>query len=208
MRLPISACMTIETALNGLLALNEEARIALEPIEGKVVALHIQGVSLTLCFRVLNGRIDVMGAYDGEVDATISGTPFALASLRHAKDAVMTGSVTITGDTRAARHFSTFTQQLGPDWEELLSQVTGDIVAGQIGQGVRVLGAWAERSLQALKRDVSEYLQEEVDVLAPMGEPARFSDDVDTLRSDVDRLAARIERLSTRLDERVTASKD
>ena len=44
-----------------------------------------------------------------------------------------------------------------------------------------------------MKRNTSEYLQEEVEMLAPNTEVKRFCSDVDEVREQLDRLTARID---------------
>ena len=81
------------------------------------------------------------------------------------------------------------------DWEEQLSQLTGDVIARQVGNLARRSGQFISDSRHTLEQDVSEYLQEEARLLPTRSEVDDFLHDVDELRSDVDRLNARIERL-------------
>ena len=91
-------------------------------------------------------------------------------------------------------------EKLEIDWEEHLSRLTGDIIAHQIGNTVRGLFRWGERSAEHLGQDAADYLQEETDILPVPWEVEGFIEEVDTLRSDIDRLEARVKRLQRMLE--------
>jgi len=196
--LPQIVIASFETAFNHYIALDPDAMPRLEDMEGKIIAIEITGINETLyLFPGMDG-IMVMSDFDGEADTTLSGSPMSLARLSVSKNAMpvlFSGDVKISGDTRLGHQFKKVLAGLNIDWEEQLSRVTGDMIAHQLGNGVRDFTNWFKRSTQSINLDMGEYFQEESQVLPSRAEVDRFISNVDSLRSAVDRLQARIDRL-------------
>ena len=201
MSLPQLVIASFETAFNQYIALDPDAMFRFEDMEGKVIAIEITGLNETLyLFPGMDG-IMVMSDFDGDADTTLSGTPMALARLSLQKNAMpvlFSGDVRISGDTRLGHQFKKILASLNIDWEEQLSRVTGDMLAHQIGNGIRGVSGWLNRSKQSLELDVGEYLQEETQILPARAEVDRFIRNVDQLRAGLDRLQARLDRLKNR----------
>jgi len=187
----------LETALNLYLKQDPLALQRCEKLDGKVIAVDITDLGLSLYF--LPGRTGVLvaGNYEGEVDTRLRGTVpgFARLTLGSREDALFKGAVEIQGDTDTGHRFQSVLAGVDWDWEEHLSRLTGDLVAHQAGILVRKAQHFFRDSRATLQQDLSEYLQEEARLLPTAIEVRYFLDDVDQLRTDVDRLAARVERL-------------
>ena len=80
----------------------------------------------------------------------------------------------------------------GPDPEEELSTVIGDVAAHGVGEFVRGLGAWGRQAGLTMEQNVGEYLQEERQAVPGRHEVDTFRKDVNTLRDDVARFEARL----------------
>ena len=189
---------SIETALNRYISLDPEALSRFTPLEGKIIAVEIIGLNQTLCLFPSTDGFLVLSDFDGEADATISGTPVALIKLGLAddpKDLLFSGEVTLSGDTRLANQFSRLLSQLDIDWEELLAQNVGDIAAHKVGNVLRSVNHWFKRSTGSVSLDAGEYLQEEVHLSPSNAELRKYIRQVDEVREGVDRLAANIELL-------------
>lgn len=195
MQLPLPAVLAIEAAFNAVLALDENARARLPGLQGKIIALEIQGLALSVYLLVHAEKVEVMRFFDGEVDATIRGTPLSMASLGASNRALFSGEVHIGGDIETGRQFKRLLDTLEIDWEEQLSRFTGDLAAHQIGNAARGVHGWLERTAQAFSADLGEYLREESRLTPTLGECEHFYRDVDTLRADADRFEARLQRL-------------
>lgn len=200
--LSVAALASMEQALNAALALDPKTGERLGRLEDKVVAIEIRGTGLRLFLQPRDGGLRLMGHYDGEVDTTLLGAPFAMLRMGTGRtgEGMFKGGVEIDGDVELGTQFQRLFEKLDIDWEEHISRLTGDIVAHQLGNTVRNLLAWGERSADHLGEDIADYLQEERDVLPLDWEAKEFIDDVDTLRSDVDRLEARVKRLQRMLE--------
>ena len=195
---------SVEQAINALLALDPVASGRLAGLHGRVVRIHLSGIDLDI--NVVpghDGRVQLLGSIEGEPDATLSGSPLDLMRANdkekgHAQ--LFAGNVRIDGDSAIAQGFSEALGGLDIDWEEQLSRLTGDVVAHEIGRGVRAAQREGDRIGHSMRDNLSEYLTEEARLLPHRYEVGEFLAEVDTLRDDVDRLAARIALLEKRDD--------
>ncbi|MFO7593756.1 MAG: SCP2 sterol-binding domain-containing protein [Pseudomonadota bacterium] len=198
----VAALAALEQALNAALALDPKTGERLRRMEGKVIALELSGIGLTLYLQPADGGLRLMGHFDGQVDATLRGAPLSMLRMSGGRtgEGMFRGGVEIDGDVEPATRFQRILEKLDIDWEEHLSRLTGDIVAHQIGNAVRGLFRWGQRSGEHLGDDLADYLQEEQEVLPVGWEVDEFIEHVDTLRSDVDRIEARVKRLQRLLE--------
>lgn len=199
--LPMPLAIAVEKALNALIARDPESQRRLAAMNGKVIELKLEGLDLAAYYFCHDDNIEVRGRHDGEVDATISGKPFSMASMAFSRQALFDGEVRMLGDVALAKQFHRLLDQIDVDWEEELSNVVGDIAAHQLGSLARNAASWFERTADSLRRDTSEYLQEEVTHLPPRVEVDAYLDGIDQLREGVDRLEARLALLERRAAE-------
>lgn len=196
----------METAINQVLALDPETRERMHSLQGKVIAIELQGLNVCLYLIPKEQGLNVFGHFEGEADTVLRGTPVAMAKMglaREAGDVLFAGDVEISGNVELGQQFRDLIDNLDIDWEEHLSHLTGDMVAHQVGNLVRGMVEWGKASARTLSQDAAEYFQEESRDLPASGEVEYFLSDVDALRSDVDRLDARVSRLEQRLQERL-----
>ncbi|MBI3774144.1 MAG: SCP2 sterol-binding domain-containing protein [Gammaproteobacteria bacterium] len=165
---------TFQSAINAALRLDPYTVQRLGGLAGKVVAVELRGVNLTLFLALQTDRIEVRGEHAGAVDARLSGTPLAFARLG-----------------------------LDIDWEEHLSRFTGDVIAHQVGNAARSSQRWAQQSGAALLQDAGEYLKYERELLPDRAQVETFMQHVDVLRDDVERLEARVQRLQKPINNKM-----
>lgn len=200
----------IETAINSILALDPATLDALARFQGKVIAMELEAKAKTplMTLYLLPGKsgVIVLSQYAGEADTTLAGTPLALAKMSlaskvggpDASDVLFSGEVNIRGDIELGQSFKRVLDKMEIDWEEHLSQITGDIVAYNVGNSLRQFGSWWKQSATTLAQDAAEFLQQE-DARLPLDtEMQEFTQAVDTIRDDVERLQARIQRLTSK----------
>ena len=187
----------LESALDLYLQQDPEALRRCGGMEGKVIALDITGLGVSLYFLPGPDGIQVVGHFEGQADTRLRGSPlgFARMALGSRDDTLFEGAVEIQGDTETGQQLQDILVSAEWDWEEQLSRLTGDVVAHQIGTLARRARHFLGSSRGTLERDISEYLQEESLLLPCRIEIERFLDEVDCLRADLDRLSARVERL-------------
>lgn len=187
----------LETALNKTLALDPDTLQRLQTLSGKVIAMELRGLELTLYMLPDAEGIQLMSHFDNTPDTTLSGAPFALLRMANSKpgEGLFTGDVEIRGDVELGQRFQRILNGLDIDWEEHLSHLSGDIVAHQTGSLIRELKAWGTQAADSLNLDITEYLQQETHALPTKTEVEDFLTEVDDLRMSADRLQARVHRL-------------
>lgn len=199
--LPVALEGALEAALNAALALDPHTTERLTRLQGRVIGIELRNTPLSFYVTPTAEGLRVSGRFAGEPDTLLKGSLAGFAAMGSGKagGGMFSGEVTIHGDVELGQHFKAILDRLEIDWEEHLSHLTGDLIAHQLGSGLRSLSGWLKRSGGFLGEDLRDYLQEESRVLAHPIEVNDFLGAVDTLRADTDRLAARIELLRQRL---------
>ena len=192
MQLPIPLAFAIKQGIATVLRLDPHTKQSLSAIDGKVIRVDVSSPALVFHLIIVDQSVDVEGNFDAEPDTTISGSASDLISLRNENDALYSGAVKISGDMAVGEQLRTILTNIDIDIEAIVAPVTGDMVAHQIGRIGNSLGAWFSDTEASLKRNTSEYLQEESQIIAPTSEVQRFSTEVDELRELTDRLDARV----------------
>ena len=202
MSVPALVLAGLEITLNRYLALDPETLSRLAGMTGKLIAVELRGVGITLYMAPHSGGIQLLREFDGSADAVISGTPMALArvGIGEERSLLFAGEVEIRGDVTLGQRFESVLRELDIDWEEQLSHLVGDAAAHQVGNLVRDALQWGAKSVDTFGRDLTEYLQEESRQLPQRDEVNKFLAAVDVLRNDVERLEARVKRLRARID--------
>ncbi len=197
MSTPALLSAALESAFDLYLRQDPDALQRCAALQDKVIAVNLADTDFTLYFLPDTEGIKVLTHYEGEPDTLLRGTPagFARLAVEAREDALFHGAVEISGDTEIGQQFQDLLTGVDWDWEEQLSKITGDMVAHQVGELARRGQKWLGETSETLQQDVTEYLQEEAQLLPTHVEIKAFLDDVDQLRADTDRLSARVERL-------------
>lgn len=184
----------LESLLNRNIAASSTARALCRRLDAKVLALHVEGMPLSIYFRSHGEQMSLDTKFDGTPNATLSGTPLSLLRMAGPapEAALRTGSVHIHGDAEVAQTFSELLKQARPDLEEELSRVIGDVAAHQVGNVARSAIGFAKKAADTFAQNLSEYLQEEGRDAPSRTEADEFISGVDKLRDDVDRFEARL----------------
>ncbi len=204
MSLPSLVLAGLEVTINRYLSLDAETLARLAGLGGKVIAVELRGLGVTLTMAPHAGGIQLLREYRAAPHTTISGAPWSLARTGYGGDrgALFAGDVEIRGDVALGQRFEAILRGIDIDWEEQLSRLVGDVAAHQVGNLVRDAAAWGAKGADTLSRDMSEYLQEESRQLPQRDEVEGFLSAVDKLRDDVARLEARVQRLHASIDAR------
>ena len=127
-------------------------------------------------------------------DATIYLPPSLILRIM-AGDEAAKMLIKIDGDSHFATEFSKVLQNMRWDIEEDLSHITGDIAAFKIGEITKkMFTEMRQQSINAAEM-LTEYWQEEKNILAKKRHVEQFNADVDTLKSDVARFEKRLQKL-------------
>jgi ubiquinone biosynthesis protein UbiJ len=186
--------------LQHLTSQNQWSKSHLVPFAGKVVQFNF--VLIKANVRILeDGSLAIAGESGGETttpEATIHLPP-SLSLRMLAGDEAAKMQIKIEGDAHLATEFSKVLQNMRWDIEEDLSHFTGDIAASKIGStSKKILHTAKQQTINAAEM-LSEYWQEEKDILAKKLHVEAFNTEVDVLVSDVARFEKRLEKLSKAL---------
>lgn len=197
--LTIAALASAEKMLNAALRYDPATRIGLARLEGKIIALQITTPGINIFIMPMDDELRLMGNWDGDVDTRITGSLLALAQLSQTEIHNLKDSgVTVMGDLSLLADLQRLVKNLDVDWEEMLSQFTGDIIGHQAAQLIRAKFGWAKDRAKSAQRLTSEFLTEELKTLPGKPELDDFYRQVDDLRLAVDRAAARVEAIINR----------
>lgn len=189
-------CATLESAFNSLIGMDPDAKRRLTAMQGKVIRIRLKDIDLSLTLIPTSDGVMVYPLYDAEPDTEIIGTPMGLINLGLGnKSALFQGEVEINGDVKLGQQVNRILDQLHIDWEEQLSQLTGDAVAHHLGRVARDTLEWGTQALIGLATNLTEYLQQESRDLPTQDEITPFLRQIDTFRDDLARLEARIKRI-------------
>ena len=183
--------------LNRQIQAKTPARDLCTKLEGRIFALFVTESEVTVHLLVADGQLLISGANGSESDVMLSGSLFALARLSsgYGEELIRDGVVEISGDALVAQQFRKLIKYSQPDFEEELSTIIGDIPAHEIGKLGRGIRHWTRGAHKILKQNLTDYLQEESEVLPNSYDMRKFRKSVDDLRDDVARFEARIQRL-------------
>jgi ubiquinone biosynthesis protein UbiJ len=198
-----TALAGIQSAINGFIGLDPDARVRLEPLAGSRLVLSVDGL-FDVEVELGPAGIQLGPISELRKDARISGSPLALLRMVHEARSggdVSGANVNIAGDVEFVQQLKRFMAALDIDWEEQLSKVMGD--AGARGASVLVgsFAGWLRQVGRTVGMNAQEYLEEELAAVASSPEVTEFSASVDTLRDDVERLTAKISRLKRSANE-------
>lgn len=187
----------LQAAVRRALEFDPDTRERIAELDGRLVEIVFTGLEQTLCVAIDQGAVLFSRAAQREPDLRLKGTPIAFARYLMAPDRVeiTESGIKIEGDIGLAQRFVGVLRQLDIDWEEWASRYVGDVMAYRAGRFAESIRDWADNSRRQFQQDVSEYLHEEVRLLAPRERVTRLMNDIDATRSDVERLAQRVKRL-------------
>lgn len=190
--LPSILATLLETAVNRVLALDEDTPARLQHLDGRMLQLDLEGVGISLFFAFSATRVHVSIDTSDEPDTTISGSPFALFAMAVPEgDSGWGGTgsrVNISGDATLARDLERLFSRLDPDWESTLSNLFGDVWGHQVAAGIRSGAEQAKEAAGKTAEMVREYLKQDDGTLVEVAEISAFADAVDKTRDAVERL--------------------
>ncbi len=194
--LPSLLAVMLETAINRVLALDENTPSRLQRLDGRILRLDLDGAGISLFFIFSALRVHVSIDSDDEPDTVISGSPIALFSMAVPEGDGSWGSpdsrVNISGDANLARDLERLFSRLDPDWESTLSRLFGDVWGHQLAAGIRSGSEQAKQAAGNAAEMVSEFLKRDTGPLVPSADIKTFANAVDETRDAVERLEANL----------------
>lgn len=206
--MPAQALFTaaLETAMNKLLSLDEDSAERLRQLAGKSLSVFITDtpVALRLVFADNVNVMAGLGSFDDEVkmlDKQSCCIQVSLDVLPQLKQSsrltalIQEGKLTVEGELAVAQQVSSLFQALNIDWEDVVSQYTGDIMAHNLFTSANRVHQTMLGVIDNAKAGLGNALTEEKQIAAPSLAVAHFCDQVSDLRDDAERAQARINKL-------------
>jgi len=200
-----------EQAINFLIQDDPHLADLIEPFTGKTLEVETRQPAATFSVLFESGRIrlsSLEGAMTGvNPDAKVSAPASALLSMLSA-DASSRGLVNpeleLSGDVEWIQALLRALHRTDIQWRDLLGTTLGDSISGQLISLVEASSEWAGQSNTRLRRNLEDYLKEEISVVPGQHETDRFADQMHELRLQLDRVAARAKALDERLNKRIS----
>ncbi|MGB1639798.1 MAG: ubiquinone biosynthesis accessory factor UbiJ [Pseudohongiellaceae bacterium] len=200
-----------EQAINFLIQDDPHLADLIEPFTGKLLEVETRQPAATFTVLFESGRIrlsSLEGVMTGvHPDAKVIAPASVLLSMLSA-DAASRGLVNpeleLSGDVEWIQALLRALHRADIQWRDLLGAILGDSLSGQLVSLVEAGSEWAGQSNTRLRRNLEDYLREEIRVIPGPHEADRFADQLHDLRLQLDRLAARAQALDERLSKRIS----
>jgi len=195
-----AALASAEKIINAALAYDPSSRIAFEKLAPQVLGITLKTPDIRFYLAPTTQGVRLLGHCDADIATQIEGTPAALLSLvKSGQLNVKDSGVQIFGNTGFLVELQRIIKNMDIDWEEMLSQVFGDILGHQGAETIRSKFSWTKDRAATVRRLTGEFLTEELHLLPGKPELAFFNTQVDDIKLGVDRIEARIEHLLARI---------
>ncbi len=189
----------ILSLINSALSENTGASFYLQKLRGTTAEINIASQNFKKSFWLTFDEhgIQPINALDKPATVTISGPIRAFLNLAFHQDihAAVGLGLTFSGDNSVLETLQALWSRTEVDWEEYVSQWTGDIISYQLSNGMRYAKKRKSEVLASTCQNISEYLTEEIRYFPTRLKTNYFMNTVDSLHKDVERLALRINQL-------------
>ena len=203
--LSTAALASAEKIVNAALAYDPASRIALAELSPQVLAVHINSPDFKIFVVPCAEALELYGHFEGELTTQLEGTlPALLSLIKSDRLNLKDSGVQLFGSTSFLAELQKILKNLDIDWEEMLSQIFGDIIGHQGAELIRSKMSWTKDRVSNIQRLTSEFLTEELRVLPSKPELAFFNAQVDELKLGADRVTARIEQILARIERQST----
>jgi len=203
--LSTAALASAEKIINAALAYDPASRIALAELSPQVLAVHISSPDFKVFVMPSTEGLGLHGHYEGDITTQLEGTlPALLSLIKSDRLNLKDSGVQLFGSTSFLAELQKILKNLEIDWEEMLSQIFGDIIGHQGAELIRSKMSWTKDRVSNIQRLTSEFLTEELRVLPSKPELTFFNAQVDELKLGADRVTARIEQILARIERQST----
>lgn len=189
----------LENALNLAMTLDETLPGQLEKFEAKVVQMTLTPFQWSFFMSFSKGKLVLMPTYKGQPDTVISSTPLGLIRLSFLPASkarsLFHDGVHIEGDVMLGQALKRTMDRIDIDWEGHLARFTGDMVAYQLGKGVRDMKRRVNLMQETATCQLKSYLKEDSTPLPTREAILDFCDDVDQLVLAYERLEAKMKAM-------------
>lgn len=197
-----AALSVIERCLNSLVSLDSNTEQAFKTLTGQRLLVFVKDLNRYVMLAFDQKIIVIQGDSDADCDCFLSLSFDAIPSLlkeQNLAQLIKQDKLDIQGNMHVAQDIASIMKNIRIDWEELLSQHTGDVIANQVFKTLQKAQKNSLQQAEKLTRLISEGAIEEKKIMAPALGVAHFNDEVTVIRSDVARLERRIAKLEEKI---------
>jgi ubiquinone biosynthesis accessory factor UbiJ len=193
--LPQLFCAVAEKAMIKVIGMDPEAKPRLARLAGKQLSFRLKEWPITLVLSATAQSI-LFNQHEEAVDCAIQTD---LASLRLLRDPsqltrlIKADALQIDGDIQVAQNYSSFFQQLQPDWQQTLSTYVGDAAAHKIARSLLQAQQYLSAKAAELQQHSVELAQDELRLAPCQAEMTEFSHAVSQLAARVDLLQQQLQ---------------
>lgn len=193
----------LERSLNRFLTLDEKTDIRIAKLAGKqiVVALSELDFPLRFCFADQILVLSERETQSNQFDAFIKVSLFSIAELKYSSQLtrlIKEDKLVLEGDLSVAQQFSSLFSELDIDWEELLSQRVGDVLAYHVVKTTHHVKQRVSQLHQSILQMAKDAALEEKRIAAHPLLVEQFVEETHRVKNQVDKLEQRIQKLEQR----------
>ena len=190
----------LEFAINRLIARDPHIiKVLSAAAAGKTVTVSCTSTPRwQISLSVHHDRVMLLSVPQDHPDASLAGNRRALSRLLFSDDpatALHDPDIELSGDVQLIQRLHRALTELDINWQDLLGPLLGDIGTRAAATGWEHGRDTVMNATEALKRDISDFVQEEAGLTPTRHETQHFIDELDALRLRLDRLQARIQHL-------------
>ena len=185
----------LEKQINSLLRLDPVTLDRLSRHFGCVVEFHCLEPDFQCYAILLEHHVRLSGVYEGEPDVCFSGSMVSFSQLAGDRKTAFNNihGLSVTGNDALIQALEHIHLDMELDWEKPVVDALGVISGHWLAQGIRFTGRQFNNLKEIAEQNVSEYVQEELQLIPTRIEIEGFRDDVESLKESVDKLAEKIE---------------
>lgn len=195
-------CAFLETGVNQLHRLDNSASNKRKLLQDNIIGVRLKEINFPLYFIISQQHIDIVSQFSGEPNCFISVSIKAIDKLQDNQQTttlIKSGQLEVEGDIQLVQQFASLMTELEIDWEELLSEKVGDVLAHKISYHFQQLKQHSKLQLNQLKNQSALYLTEEIKIAPSALEVTHFCDQVDSLQTQADKLQLKLTELTNKL---------
>ncbi|MFW0768198.1 SCP2 domain-containing protein [Trabulsiella odontotermitis] len=188
----------IETALNAFLWRERALKPARQRLLNRVLRVELKEFSSPVVLAFSEQQIDVLGAWEGDADCTVTTRLGVLPQLRNRQQLtalIRSGDLEVQGDIQVVQNFVALADLAEFDPAELLAPYTGDIAAEGVSKALRAGTSFFRQGFQRQQRYAADVLTEEWKLAPGPLEVAWFAEETAAVERAVEALAKRLDKL-------------
>lgn len=158
-----------EKITTACLHLDPGTRARLQALNGKCIAFIIHdelpyypnGITVFILPTLAGIELSADGSF--VADASVALRAKDIIPLLRGAD--VPENLVVEGDHELLLKILDIVKQIDLDWEHAIAPITGDVIAHQMGAGIRNTEKWFKQSFQETRRLFDEYIDEELPVI-------------------------------------------